>query len=177
MAHPLQSIEPRLLGSVTIRLGGLLALATALMMLVDVPLQGESVPQGIVSFELAGTPRQALRILLDWKSRNALGYAKLSLVVDFLYLVIYGLFFASLAIWVGSRLDEALWSARAAWAAFFAAAFDVLENAVLLYQVSRFTAPTPFPQLAASFAAAKFALLIVSALYGAIGGIAVLRRR
>ncbi len=161
----------------TIRLGFLLALATGLMMLVDVPLQGEASPQGIVSFELAGAPRQALRILLDWKSRNALGYATLSLVVDFVYLVIYGLFFASLALWVGSRLDELIWSVRAAWAAFFAAAFDALENGVLLYQVNRFTSPTPFPQVAAALAAVKFALLIVSASYAAIGGVALLRRR
>lgn len=177
MTHPLHSIDPGLLGSLTIRLGGLLVFSTALMMFVDVPLQAETSPYGIVSFELAGTPQRALRMLLEWKSRNALGYAKLSLAVDFVYLTIYGLFFASLAVWIGNRLDEAVWSARAAWAAFCAAAFDVLENAVLLYQVNRFTSPSPFPQLAASFAAVKFALLIWSALYGLIGGIIVWRRR
>ena len=165
------------MGSITIRLAGLLAFATALMMLVDVPLQSASAPHGIVSFELASTPRQALRIMLEWRLRDALGYAKLSLVVDFLYLLIYGLFFASLAIWVGSRIDELLWSARAAWAATFAAVFDAFENAVLLYEVNRFTSPSPFPQLAATFAAVKFALLFVSALYAAIGGVALLRRR
>ncbi len=177
MAHPLRSIEPRLLGSLTVRLGGLLVFATALMMFVDVPLQGESSPSGIVSFELAGTPHRALQILLEWKSRGAMGNAKLSLIVDFVYLMIYGLFFASLAVWVGFRLDETTWSARAAWAATYAAGFDVLENGVLLYEVLRFTSPSPFPQLATAFAAAKFALLIFSALYGVIGGITVLRRR
>ena len=175
--HPLQSIQPGLLGSLTIRLGGLLVFATALMIFVDIPLQGEASPHGIVSFELAGTPQRALRMLLEWKSRNALGYAKLSLIVDFVYLTIYGLFFASLAVWVGHRLDERVWSARAAWAAFCAAAFDVLENGVLLYQLNRFTSASPFPQLAVSFAAVKFALLICSAFYGLIGGIVIWRRR
>jgi hypothetical protein len=69
------------------------------------------------------------------------------------------------------------WSARAAWAATVAAGFDVLENGVLLYEVLRFASPSPFPQLAMAFAAAKFALLIFSALYGVVGGITVWRRR
>ena len=65
MDHPLAKVEPPLLGSLTIRFGALLVFATALMMFVDVPLEGESSPHGIVSFELAGTPQQALRILLE----------------------------------------------------------------------------------------------------------------
>ena len=177
MKHPLAQIEPRLLGSLTIRFGALLVFATALMMLVDVPLQGESSPRGIVSFELAGTPQRALRILLEWKSRNALGSARLSLLVDFVYLGIYGLFFSSLALWVGARLGDEKWSTRAAWAATIAAAFDVLENGVLLYELNRFTSPSPYPQVAASFALTKFALLLGSAAYGFGGAVAVFVRR
>ena len=177
MKHPLAQIEPPLLGSLTIRFGALLVFATALMMFIDLPLQGESSPEGIVSFELAGTPHQALRILLEWKSRSALGYARLSLIVDFIYLVIYSLFFSSLAVWVGARLGDAKWSVRAAWAVTLAAALDVLENGVLLYELNRFTSPSPYPQVAASFALTKFALLIASATYGLGGSVAVLARR
>jgi hypothetical protein len=177
MSHPLRSLEPRLLGSLTFRLGGLLVFGTALIIFLDVPLRAESSPWGIVSFELAGTPHRALQILLEWKSRGVIGYAKLIQIADFVYLILYGMFFAALALWVGSRLDEAVWSTRAAWAATYAAAFDVLENVVLLYEVVRFTSPAPFPQLAASFAGVKFTLLIFSASYAVIGGIAVLRRR
>ncbi len=173
MAHPLQSIQPGLLGALTLRLFVLLVFSTALILFVDVPLRGESSPFGIVSFELAGTPQQALRIMLEWKSRGALGYAKLLQIVDFVYLLIYGLFFSGLAVWVGRGLDEAVWSTRAAWAAGLAAGFDVLENVVLLYELLRFTSPAPYPQLAASFAALKFALLLFSACYG-VAGIAVL---
>lgn len=177
MQHPLARIEPALLGSLTLRLGGLLVFSTALMMFVDVPLQSDTTPNGIVSFELAGTPSRALGILLDWKSRNALGYARLSLIIDFVYLVVYALFFSALALWAGARLGEATWSARAAWAALLAAAFDVLENSVLLYELNRFTSPSPYPQVAASFALTKFALLLASALYGVGGGLAVLAKR
>jgi len=175
--HPLSTIEPRLLGSLTIRLGGLLVFATALLMFVDVPLQGESSRWGIISFQLAGTPHRTLQILLEWKSRGVLGYAKLSLAVDFVYLILYGLFFSSLASWVGAQLGETTWSNRAAWAATAAAGFDVLENAVLLYEVIRFSSPAPYPQLAASFAALKLTLLLLAAAYGVLGGIATLRAR
>ena len=177
MRHPLALVEPRLLGSLTIRFGALLVFATALMMFIDVPLQGEASPYGIVSYELAWAPQQALRILLEWKSRNALGYAQLSLIVDFVYLLIYALFFASLSLWVGARLGEEKWSARSAWAVTLAAAFDVLENGVLLYELNRFTSPSPYPQVAASFALTKFVLLVGSAAYGLGGAVAVFTRR
>lgn len=177
MKHPLAQIEPTLLGSLTIRFGALLVFSTALMMFVDVPLQGNASPNGIVSFELAGTPHQALRILLEWRSRDALGYARLSLIVDFIYLLIYALFFSSLALWAGKRLGDGKWSARAAWAATLAAVFDILENGVLLYELNRFTSPSPYPQVAASFALTKFVLLAASAAYGLGGSIGVFARR
>lgn len=170
MRHALDRIEPGFLGSLTIRLGALLVFATALMMFVDVPLQGDASPNGIISFELAGTPYQALRILLEWKSRDALGSARLSLIVDFVFLLIYATFFSALALYVGTRLDERKWRIRAAWAAIMAAVFDMLENGVLLYELNRFTSPSPFPQLAAALALAKFLLLLLSAAYSAVGG-------
>lgn len=177
MRHPLGHIEPGLLGSLTIRLGALLIFATALMLFVDVPLQGESSPHGIVSFELAGTPHQALRILLEWRSRGALGAARLSLIVDFLFLLIYAAFFSALALWVGVRLGERKWSVRAAWAASTAAVLDVLENGVLLYELNRLSSPSPYPQLAAALALGKFLLLVLSAAYGVVGGAVVAIRR
>ncbi len=175
--HPLRSIPSGLLGALTLRLLVLLVFSTALISFVDVPLRGEASPLGIVSFELAWTPHRALAIMLEWQSRGALGYAKLIQAVDFVYLLIYGLFFAFLATWVGRRLDEEVWSARAAWAAIGAAAFDVLENIVLLYELLAFTSPAPYPQLAASFAAVKFALLAFSFVYGLVGSGVVLWRR
>jgi hypothetical protein len=175
--HPLARIDAGLLRSLTIRLGGLLVFSTALLMFVDVPLQGESSPWGIVSLELAATPTQALRILLEWKSQGALGYAKLSLTIDFVYLLVYALFFSSLALWLGKRRGEELWSNRAAWAATSAAGFDVLENAVLLYELNRLGSPAPFPQMAAGFAAAKLTLLSLSIGYAVVAGIALVRAR
>jgi hypothetical protein len=177
VSHPLSSLEPRFLGVLTLRFAALLIFSTALMAFVDVPLQGEAAPWGIVSFELAGTPHRALVILLEWQNKSVLGHAKLSLIIDFVYLLIYGMFFSMLAIWVGKRLDEETWSVRAAWAATLAAGFDVLENGVLLAEVVRFTSPAPYPQIALTFAGAKFGLLGVSALYAVVGGAMAVRRR
>lgn len=177
MSHPASSLEPRLLGTLTLRFAALVALSTALMAFLDVPLQGEAAPWGIVSFELAGTPQRALAILLEWRSKSALGHAKLSLIADFFYLLFYGTFFSLLAIWVGKRLQEATWSVRAAWAATLAAGLDVLENGVLLFEVVRFTSPAPYPQVALALAVAKFTLVGASALYSMVGGVAILRRR
>jgi len=175
--HPLATLETRFLGALTLRLCALLVFATALMMFLDVPLQGEASPHGIVSFELAGTPHQALRILLEWKSREALGHGRLSLVADFAYLLVYASFFSALALWVGAKLSEASWSMRAAWAATTAAVVDMIENGVLLYELNRLTSPSPYPQLAAALAIGKFVLLAASAAYGLIGSAVVFVRR
>jgi len=173
----LASLEPRLVGALTLRLAALLVFSTALMMFIDVPLQGEAAPFGIVSFELAATPRRALAILVEWRTRAVLGYAKLSLGVDFLYLLVYGGFFATLATWVGQRLVEPAWSRRAASAALVAAGFDVLENLVLWIEVARVSSPAPYPQLALAFAVAKFTLIGAAGLYGIVGAVRVFLRR
>jgi hypothetical protein len=177
MRHPLANVETGFLGALTLRLCALLVFATALMMFVDVPLQGDASPRGIVSFELAGTPHQALRILLEWRSRNVLGVGRLSLIADFVYLVIYALFFSALALWVGARLGELKWSVRAAWAATSAAVLDIVENGVLLYELNRLTSPSPYPQLAAALAIGKFVLIAASAAYGLVGSVLVFARR
>ena len=165
------------MGALTLRLGVLLVFSTALMAFVDVPLQGEAAPWGIVSFELAGTPYRALAILVEWQSKGALGHARLSLLIDFVYLLVYAGFFAMLAVWLGSRLGERRWSNRMAWAASAAGIFDVLENGVLLYEVIAFDSPAPLPQLALSFATVKFALLAVVVAYIAVAVVALIRRR
>ena len=82
-----------------------------------------------------------------------------------------------LAVWSGSRLGERVWSNRMAWAATAAAIFDALENCVLLYEVIAFDSPTPYPQLALSFATAKFGLLAVVIAYVVIAVAASIRRR
>ncbi|MEM7136989.1 MAG: hypothetical protein AAF500_10445 [Myxococcota bacterium] len=159
MIDRLASLSPALLRVLTIRFGMLFAFCTALMALLGVPLEGELTPWGIVSFQLARTPMRALAILLQWQADSALGHAKLGLLVDFLYLVVYSGFFVTLALWLGALLRDGTWSVRAAWAAVGAAVCDALENVVLLIEVVRVDSPSPYPEAAFSFAVIKFALL------------------
>jgi len=52
------------------------------------PLKTASAPQGIISFQLAGTADQAYAILRSWRE-NGLMWAQLSLWVDFLFIAAY----------------------------------------------------------------------------------------
>ena len=58
------------------------------LMAINQPLKTGSAPQGIVSFQLAGTADQAYAIIRSWRA-NGLIWAKTSLWVDFLFIVAY----------------------------------------------------------------------------------------
>ena len=177
MIGRLTSMNPRLLRAVTLRLGMLFILSSALIGFLDVPLRGAAAPYGIVSFELAGSPTRALAILMQWRNTDALGHAKLIMVADYVYMLIYGGFFMMLSLWLGAARDETVWSVRAAWASVLAVGFDLLETAVLAFEVWRFASPAPYPQLAAAFAGMKFALLVVPIGYAIASAFAWMRAR
>ena len=118
---------------------------------------------GIIPFELAGDLTRARAILADWGSAGR-DTARLSLWLDFAFLVAYGGFLALAA--TASR-DMAL---RRGWRRLTAArglvvalpvgaaTLDVLENVFLLLTVGAHGGATA-PRLAAIFATGKFALL------------------
>ncbi|MEM9728338.1 MAG: hypothetical protein AAF997_07120 [Myxococcota bacterium] len=177
MLERLSSLSTRLLGALTLRATVLAVFATALVAFLDVPLEGPAAPYGIVSFELAGTPNRALAMLVEWRTNQAIGHAKLILIVDYLYMLIYGGFFVLLSLWLGAHRGDHVWHLRAARASVLAVAFDVLETSVLLFEVLRFSSPSPYPQLAAAFATAKFALLLVPIGYALVSAVALVRSR
>lgn len=131
----------------------------------DEPIRGGAAPLGIVSFELAGTPERAAAILDQWAASDAIEAAWWGTWVDYIYLVIYGAFFAALCAWVGARAGEDRWRPRAVWAATIAPLFDAAENVCLLVQIRTLNTATPLPELAAGYAAVKFALLFACLLY------------
>jgi hypothetical protein len=136
---------------------------------------------GIVGFELAGTERRAHEILADWggKGHDA---ARLSLWIDYLYLLAYGAFFAVAVRATRDLARERGWRALGRpgdWIAavpLAAAGFDALEDAGLLLALGRHGGAAA-PAFAAACAYAKFVLSTAAVLYVLAGLIARLAGR
>lgn len=161
---------------------GIVALALfAALALLDGRMQDEG-GHGIVAFELAFTSDRAGEILTAWgdEGRDA---ARLSLWLDYLYLVAYGLF-----LWLAVKAlrDAALrrgWDrytrpgAAIAILPLVAAGADAVEDAFLLLVLGGHGGEAA-PALAGGFAVLKFAALAVTLLYLLAGliGFAIHRR-
>jgi hypothetical protein len=128
---------------------------------------------GVIEFELAGSSSHARQILDDWgeKGRDA---ATESLVLDYPFLVLYGLLYAALCMAVAQRArrrgHDRLHRAGVAiaWLALGAAVADAAENVALLVVASD-NSDQPWPRLAATFASIKFALIFLALGYVVVG--------
>jgi hypothetical protein len=148
-----------------------LALSTFLMVLGE-PLRTPAAPQGIVSFELAGSGAAAAAILDSW-SPGVRELAMLNLGLDYLYLVAYPALLSLACFGVAGRLRErsaglARIGIALSWAVLAAGVLDAIENAALI----RIVASGPSDALArAAWLAAvpKFALVLAGLAY-ALGG-------
>jgi hypothetical protein len=132
------------------------------------PLRTEAAPQGIVSFEFAGTLAEAHRMMASWGASGRV-YAGLSLGLDYLFLVLYGLTLALACVRTGRvfaaraprlhRLGEAL-----AWGVLLAAALDAVENYALI-RVLLGASSDAWAAVAYGAALPKFILLAAALLY------------
>ena len=141
----------------------------AIFRVLDTPLQTAAAPNGIVSFELAGTPAAAQTMVDSWDAR-ARQFAAFGLGLDYLFMPVYALalslgillaagrhtdWFAPLGAWLG-------------WGALAAPLFDATENfslwKFLLGHVAVF-----WPRLAAVCATMKFTLLLLGLAYALLG--------
>lgn len=132
---------------------------------------------GIIPFELAGSTERATEILGEWGERGR-DSARLSLWLDFPFLIAYGSFSALAALAMRDAGRRRGWSRYAApggavaLLAIIAAACDSCENVALLLVVDGH-ADSPAPTVAAGFALAKFVTLGVAQLY-LLAGLAAL---
>ena len=153
---------------------GLITLALfAVLGIVDEEIQETGGP-GIVAFELEFTSENARETLRQWGEEGR-DSAKLSLWLDFLFLVAYGAFF-SLAV---AAVCEALGWRRWLWLATFpliAAVADAIENVNLLLAIGQ-DGDQPFPFLAGVFAVIKFATLTPAQVFALVGLVVWLSRR
>jgi hypothetical protein len=127
----------------------------------------------ILDYEFAGSRPRAAQILAEWgaKGRSA---AHLSLVLDYGYMLAYGLFFALAGFAVRDTARARGWPRLAAvgavvpFFALLAACFDASENVALLLTLAgnggSFAAP-----FAAVCSAIKFALIASAILYALCG--------
>lgn len=156
---------------------GLLFLA---LVLIDRRIQ-ESGGPGIVPFEIAGSTDRATEILADWGDEGK-DWARVSLWLDFPYLVLYGAFFFLAVRSVRDAAERRGWSRYArpggtiAVLPIAAAAFDAAEDVGLLLVIGGH-ADSPAPAVATGFAIAKFIGLAIAYAYVLAGLVALGRQR
>lgn len=136
---------------------------------------------GIVGFEFAGSEHRAAEILADW-GEGGRDAARLSLWIDYPYLLVYGALF-TLAVAatrdLARRMDWRRLAAVGAIVVFFpaaAAGFDAIEDVGLLLALDG-NGGDAAPLLAAICATLKFVLFVIALAYILVGLIQRLRRR
>jgi hypothetical protein len=161
----------------------LLGVATVAFTVVLEVIDPSHVSHGptILDFEFAGSRARAALIVAEWgpKGRSA---ARLSLLLDYGYMLSYGLFFAFAGFAVRDTVRARDWRRLAAIGAvvpFFAlaaASFDASENVALLLTLAGHGGSFA-PPFAAVCSAIKFTLIAIAILYAVCGLVLWLRAR
>ena len=155
-----------------------LLLATFIVMVafqfLDRPLRTSAAPNGIVSFELAGSVEKARAMLESWDERARL-YTALGLGLDYLFMLLYATTIALACLWSADVYATAGWflagwGGLMAWGVWLAAVLDGIEN-YSLWRLLKGPVVKPWPGIAHWCASIKFALIAISILYAVIGGI------
>jgi hypothetical protein len=166
MTHPLEIIPARKQLFIV-----LLAASLALSIIMGVvgdKLNTPAAPNGIVSFELAGSTQKARTILDSWDAQVRV-YAGFIQGLDFLYLCVYSTTIALGCLLAGEVIYSRHWplaglSKPLAWGLWLAAAFDAIENVALVILLFG-SIQAPWPQVAVACAVLKFGLLILGLVY------------
>ena len=171
MRHPLEFVNVDKRKPIFITFLFLTLILFSIFRVLDKPLKTEYAPNGIVSFELAGSPQNAAHIVLTW-SEQAFVNASFGLGIDYLFMPIYALALAFGTLLAASRHGgwfESL-GAVAGYAAFAAPLFDAVEN-FSLFQILSGAFSSSYPAIAAICATLKFLLLVFGILYAVVGGL------
>jgi hypothetical protein len=153
---------------------GLVIVLMIIFGITGAPLNTESAPYGVVSFELAGSVERTTVILSTWDP-GARERAVFGLGLDFLFIPIYiiaialGCTLASRAIrsrdWPLAEVGKVLVAGVC-----FAGFLDVIENISLLVIMFRHVS-SPWPQIAFWCAVPKFSLIFLALVYALYGGV------
>ncbi len=153
----------------------LLGIATVAFTVILEVIDPSHVSHGptILDFEFAATRSRATQIMAEWgpKGRNA---AHLSLLLDYGYMLSYGLFFVLAGFAVRDTARARGWPRLAAlgtvvsFFALAAASFDASENVALLLTLAG-NGGSLAPPFAAVCSAIKFTLIGIAILYALCG--------
>ena len=174
---PFKWIDPRAQRPVLVGLTILLVACSAWLIYMDRALVTSAAPNGIISFELAGSLERSEAIMRSW-SDHARSSALLIQGFDYLYLIVYPAWFSLAAISLGAVLGRSWQSAGllTGWLVLVAAPLDAVENYALIQQLLHGAAADQ-AQLALWCAMAKFALIAVSIGFLLLGtGTYIIRR-
>jgi len=137
-------------------------------------LTTDAAPNGIVSFELAGSASQAHRIIDSWDeaARIRAGFIQ---GLDYVFLIAYPLTIGFACLWAAGVIRGRRWPLASvgillAWGQLLAGLLDAVENAALVIMLFG-TIVAPWPQIAYWCAAVKFALLFAGLIYAAFGAV------
>jgi hypothetical protein len=154
------------------------AVLFVVLMLLDLRMQDTGGP-GIVGFELAGSSERATQIMAEW-GQTGQDAARLSLWIDFLFLIAYGAFLSLAILAVRDAARRNGWDSFARYGMaiavlpIVAAACDAIEDIGLLLVLDGHGASRA-PEAATAFALLKFAALAIALAY-LLAGLAALAR-
>lgn len=179
MRHPLELIQTRRL-DILITLLILTIFLMVLLSIVGAPLTTPTAPNGIISYELAGSVSKVDEIINSW-DHNAQLHAAFSLGFDYLFLVVYSTTIAFACIWAGEQLRSSDWPLAGlgvllAWGLWLAALLDAVENLALVIMLFG-EVVSPWPELARWCAIFKFSLIFIGMVYALLGLIAYISGR
>ena len=169
MSHPLDFIPASAFKKTFFPLLALTLVLVGVLRLLDAPLRTPAAPNGIVSFELAGTPEKAESILQSWDSRAQL-FAAFSLGIDYLFIFAYGLTISLGILMAGTKHGGkfAQLGALLGWGILLAGFLDAIEN-LALWRILIGAGTDYCPSIAATSATIKFVLILLGLLFALVG--------
>ncbi|MCJ8167743.1 hypothetical protein [Atopomonas sediminilitoris] len=164
MLQPMVWITPRWRTRCFLAFAALALVLVYVMAQVGARLINESVPQGIISFELAESLEASLAIQVAWGEKGR-QYAALSLGLDYFFLLVYGLALSLACVCFAAwGEDDSRLARLMPWLPLAAATMDALENYALIRLLFG-EVRGGWVLLARDSALIKFALLALVALY------------
>lgn len=160
---PFAGLAPKQMRRLLIASGAITFLLFVALAVIDQRIKRSGGP-GIIALEVAGSAERAAEILRQWGDSGR-SMARVSLIVDFPFLVAYAIFFSAACTEMGRRLRVRAEQGGAAgtiakhlatpapilgWAFFVAAALDVVENLALLRVIDFHLTWATTAQIAAS---------------------------